>query len=153
MPWPTSSAKQIQASRVARTSAPERMRRRALPVYGFVPSAGWMFWLMWKALALEFRPGVEDPVVVPAGQEFTPVLGHGRGGVHEDPLAVLGLRRCQGGSALAVEDEYVDAARPGLAPAQIPGRHDEGGFVAQDLTQVVQLASPPSVPKVAAAAT
>ena len=93
------------------------------------------------ALALELRPGLEQPVLVHAGQQVTPVLGDRRGGMQQDPVVVTGRRRGQGSLPLDVEDAHVDAARPRVTPAQIPGRHDERRLVAKHLAQVVQFAA------------
>jgi hypothetical protein len=93
------------------------------------------------ALTLKLRPGVEQPVVVYAGQEVAPVLVDSRGAVHQHPVVIAGGGRRQGGLPLGIEDAHVNAARPGVAPAQIPGRHHERTLLAQDPAQVVQLAA------------
>ena len=93
------------------------------------------------ALALELRPGLEQPVLVRAGQQVAPVLGDGRGGVGEDLLVIAGRGRRQRRLALDVEDAQVDAAGLGVAPAQVRGRHDQRRLVAQDLAQLMQLAA------------
>ena len=75
------------------------------------------------ALALELRPGVEEPVVVHAGQQLTPVSGDRRGGMPQDPIVIIGSRRHQRRFALGIEDAHVDAACFRVVPAQLPGRH------------------------------
>ena len=77
------------------------------------------------ALALELRPGLEQPVVVDAGQQVAAVGGDGPGGVRRDALVVIGRGRRQGRRALDAEDAQVNPADPGVAPAQIRGRHHE----------------------------
>ena len=71
------------------------------------------------ALPLHLRPGLEHPVVIHAGQQVTPVLRDGQGGMLEDPVVIPGRGRRQGGLALDVEDAQVDPARRGIPPAQI----------------------------------
>ena len=69
------------------------------------------------------------------------VLGEGCGGVHKDPLTVIGRRCRQSSLALDAEGAYVDATRLGVTPTQVLGCHDEGRLVSQSVTQVVQLAA------------
>jgi len=73
-----------------------------------------------------------------AGQEITPVLRDGPGGVREGPVVVTARRRRQGGLALDVEDAQVDPASPGVAPAQVGRGHHERRLIRQDLPQLVQ---------------
>ena len=93
------------------------------------------------ALGLQLRPDVQQPVLIHPGQEISPILGHGAGGMPENPLVIVGRRRRQGSPALKVEDAGVDTARLGIAPAQIPGGHQQRGLRAQHLTQMMQLAA------------
>ena len=93
------------------------------------------------ALAFKLRPGVEQPVFVHAGQQLTPVRDDRRGGMPQDPVVITGSRRRHGSLSLSTEDAHVDAARLGVTPAQIPGRHHERWLVPQDLAQVVQFAA------------
>jgi hypothetical protein len=90
-------------------------------------------------LPLDLRPGIEQPVLIPAGQQVAPVLGDGTGRVGEDPLVIAGRRRRQRSLALDAENAQVDAARIGVAPAQIHRRHDQRGLVSQHLPQLMQL--------------
>ena len=55
-----------------------------------------------------------------------------------DPRVIIGRCRRQGSLALRLEDAQINAAGPAVAPAQIPGRHDERAVVCQHLTQVMQ---------------
>jgi len=89
-------------------------------------------------LALNLRPDLEHPVVIHTGQEVTPVLRDGPGGMQEDPLVIADRFRRQGGFALDVKDAQVDPARRGVTPAQIRGGHHERRLVGQDLAQLVQ---------------
>ena len=93
------------------------------------------------ALALELRPGLEQPVVVHAGQQLTPVRGDRRGGMPQDPVVIIGSRRRQGRFALSIEDAHVDAACLRVTPAQFPRTHHERWLVPQDLAQVVEFAA------------
>jgi hypothetical protein len=93
------------------------------------------------ALPFDLRPGVEQPVFIPSGQQVAPVLGEGGGGVGEDPLVIAGRRRHQRGLALEAEDAQVDAARLGVAPAQIHRRDEQRRLVSQYLAQLMQLAA------------
>ena len=88
------------------------------------------------ALALKLSPGLQQPVVVSAGQEVALVLGDRPGRVREDLL--LAAACGQGGLPLEVKDAHVDSARRGVLPAQVPGGHQEGRLVTQDLTQLMQ---------------
>ena len=92
-------------------------------------------------LPLDLRPGVEQPVLIPAGQQVAPVLGDGAGRMSEDPLVIADGRRRQRRLALDAENAQVDAARLGVAPAQIHRRHDQRRLVAQHLAQLMQLAA------------
>ena len=91
------------------------------------------------ALALQLRPGLQHPVVVHPGQEVAPVLGESPGGVRKNTIVISSRGRRLGRLALDVEGAHVDVARPRVAPAQIPGRHDERRLIAQDLAKLMQL--------------
>ena len=72
------------------------------------------------ALPLDLGPGIEQPVLVHAGQQVAPVFGDGRGGVHQDPAAVIGSRGGQGSLPLDIENTHVDTAGVRVTPAQVP---------------------------------
>jgi len=61
--------------------------------------------------------------------------------MQQDSVVVPGCRRRSGRLSLRVENAHVDAAGPGVAPAQIPRRHHERRLVSQQLAQVVQFAA------------
>ena len=94
-----------------------------------------------RALAFERRSGVQQPVVVQPGQQVALVLGDGRGRVHQHPLVIAGRGRRHGRLPLDIEDAQVNPAGLGVLPAQLPGGHDEGALVPQDMAQVVQFAA------------
>jgi hypothetical protein len=94
-----------------------------------------------SAVPLELRPGFKHPVVVHAGQKLASVLRGGPVAMGDDLIAIVGRRRSQGSLALGLEDPQVDAARLPVAPAQVPGRHDQRRLACQDLTQVMQFAA------------
>ena len=51
---------------------------------------------------------------------------------------LLAVARGQGGLALDVKGAHVDLAPRGVLPAQVPGGHQEGRLVTQDLSQLMQ---------------
>src|SRR5258708_24438661 len=56
-----------------------------------------------RALALKFRPGLKQPVVVTSRQELAMVLGNGLGAMPQDCVGVAGRRRRPRSPALRVE--------------------------------------------------
>jgi hypothetical protein len=61
--------------------------------------------------------------------------------VGQNPIAVTGCIRRQGRRPLDIEDAQVDAARLAVAPAQVPGRHDQRIVIAQNMSEVMQFAA------------
>ena len=61
--------------------------------------------------------------------------------MRQDPRVITGCCRRQRSLPLTLENAQVDAARLGVAPAQIPGRHHERALVSKYLTQVMQFAA------------
>ena len=57
------------------------------------------------------------------------------------PLLIAGSGGRHGRLPLDIEDAQVNAAGLGVLPAQLPGGHDEGALVPQDVAQVVQFAA------------